>query len=452
MAISVVMPALEMAQETGKLVSWKKKEGESVRKGELLLEVETDKAVVEIEAGSDGILGGITAHEGAVVPVGQTIAWLLKPGEAPPASTGPVQTGRTGAAALQQPVLAPESAAGPQGDPLSAAAAGNIKISPKARRLAKEHFVDITAIRGTGPGGEIVAEDVLAATARAAAPAAPAVSQVAAAAPTPTPSPVPTPAPAPAPAPATVGASAPATAPATAPAPAPAVASASADLGALSSIGRLMAERTTQSWTTAPHFFVSRDVDCTELVAARRRLGPEVERSRGVKLTYTDLLTAIIAQTLRKHPRMNASWTGDTVKSNAEINVGLAMAVTDAVVVGVIPKTDSMSLADIATRRRDLAERARANRLQPPDITGATFTLSNLGMYHVDSFTAIIVPPQAGILAVGSMKDRLVPVMGGIATKHMMTITLSCDHRVLDGARGAAFMHDLVEALENPLL
>src|SRR5215813_13055931 len=190
MAISVVMPALEMAQETGKLVSWKKKEGESVRKGELLLE--TDKAVVEIEAGSDGILGGITAHEGAVVPVGQTIAWLLKPGEAPPTSTGPVQTGRTGAAALQQPVMAPESAAGPQGDPLSAAAAGNIKISPKARRLAKEHFVDITTIRGTGPGGEIVAEDVLAATARAAAPAAPTVSQVAAAAPTPTPSPVPT--------------------------------------------------------------------------------------------------------------------------------------------------------------------------------------------------------------------------------------------------------------------
>src|SRR5215467_3255385 len=447
MAISVVMPALEMAQETGKLVSWKKKEGESVRKGELLLEVETDKAVVEIEAGSDGILGGITAQEGAVVPVGQTIAWLLKPGEAPPTSVGPVQTGRTGAAAFQQPVAAAESVAGLQGDPLAAAAAANIRISPKARRLAKEHFVDITTIRGTGPGGEIVAEDVLAATARQAAPAGPAVSHVAAAAPTLTPAPVPAaPAPAPAPVPA------PAAAPVPAPAPAPVAASAPADLGALTSIGRLMAERTTQSWTTAPHFFVSRDVDCSELVAARRRLGPEVERSRGVKLTYTDLLTAIIAQTLRKHPRMNASWTGDTVKSNAEINVGLAMAVTDAVVVGVIPKTDSMSLADIAARRRDLADRARANRLQPPDITGATFTLSNLGMYHVDSFTAIIVPPQAGILAVGAMKDRLVPVMGGIATKHIMTITLSCDHRVLDGARGAAFMHDLVEALENPAL
>src|SRR5215831_4906263 len=242
MAISVVMPALEMAQETGKLVSWKKKEGDSVKKGELLLEVETDKAVVEIEAAGDGILGGVTAEAGAVVPVGQTIAWLLKPGETPPASTAPLQTGRTGAAAMQPAVASAASAAGPQGDPLAAAAAGNIRISPKARRLAKEHGVDITRIQGTGPGGEIVAEDVLAATARPAAPASP-VAHMA----------VPS-----------------------APVSAPVIPSAPAELGALSSIGRIMAERTTQSWTTAPHFFVSRDVDCTELVAARRRLGPEI--------------------------------------------------------------------------------------------------------------------------------------------------------------------------------
>ena len=223
----------------------------------------------------------------------------------------------------------------------------------------------------------------------------------------------------------------------------------STELGAMSSIGKIMAERTTQSWTTAPHFFVSREVDCTELVAARKRLGSEIERTRGVKLTFTDLLTAIVAQALRKHPRMNASWTGDAIKANADINVGLAMAVTDAVVVGVVPKTDGIGLGDIASRRRDLTERARTNKLSPSDITGATFTISNLGMYHVDSFTAIIVPPQAGILAVGAMKDRLVPVMGGVAVKPMMTLTLSCDHRVLDGARGAMFMHDLVEALEN---
>jgi pyruvate dehydrogenase E2 component (dihydrolipoamide acetyltransferase) len=369
--------------------------------------------VVEIEAGGDGILGGITAQAGAVVPVGQTIAWLLKPGEAPPAASSPVQTGRTGVAAMQPAVAAPESVAGPQGDPLAVAVANNIRISPKARRLAKEHAVDITKIKGTGPGGEIVAEDVMSARG-AAAPAA--------------------------------------TARPAAPVPpsAPAAAPPSAELGALSSIGRIMAERTTQSWTTTPHFFVSRDVDCTELVAARKRFGPDVERARGVKLTFTDLLTAVIAHTLRRHPRMNASWTGDQIKANADVNVGLAMAVTDAVVVGVVPKTDGMSLGDIAARRRDLTERARTNKLQPSDITGATFTISNLGMYHVDSFTAIIVPPQAGILAVGAMKDRLVPVMGGIATKPMMTITLSCDHRVLDGARGASFLHDVVEALQDP--
>jgi len=409
MAISVVMPALEMAQETGKLVSWKKKEGDPVKKGELLLEVETDKAVVEIEAQGDGILGGVTAQVGAVVPVGQTIAWLLKPGEKPPAAAAPTQTGRTGAAAMQMPVVEKESMAGPQGDPLAVAAANNIRISPKARRLAKEHDVDIRRVKGTGPQGEIIAEDILAATSGM-----------------------------PASAKATAGKSA-----------APALSAPATDLGAMSSIGKIMAERTTASWTTAPHFFVSREVDCTELVAARKRYGPEIERARGVKLTYTDLLTAVIAQTLRKHPRMNASWTGNAIKANADVNVGLAMAVTDAVVVGVVPKTDGCSLGDIAARRKELTERARTNKLSPADITGATFTISNLGMYHVDSFTAIIVPPQAGILAVGAMKDRLVPVMGGVVTKPMMTITLSCDHRVLDGARGAMFLHDLVEALEN---
>jgi pyruvate dehydrogenase E2 component (dihydrolipoamide acetyltransferase) len=415
MAISVVMPALEMAQETGKLVSWKKKEGDPVKKGELLLEVETDKAVVEIEAGGDGILGGITAQAGAVVPVGQTIAWLLKPGETPPTSTATVQTGRTGAGSMQMPVVEPESLAGPQGDPLAVAATNNLRISPKARRLAKELNVDITKIKGTGPGGEIVAEDVQAA--KGAAPAPSSAPRAAAS-----------------------------------PVPAPSMPSVSTELGTLSSIGRIMAERTTQSWTTAPHFFVSREVDGTGLVAAREKFGPDVERTRSVKLTYTDLLTAIIAKTLRKHPRMNASWTGDSIKANADVNVGLAMAVTDAVIVGVVPKTDGMSLGDIAVRRRDLTERARNNKLQPADITGATFTISNLGMYHVDSFTAIIVPPQAGILAVGAMTDRVVPVPGGIGVRPRMTITLSCDHRVVDGARGAAFMHDLVEALQNPAL
>ena len=410
MAISVVMPALEMAQETGKLVSWKKNEGEAVKKGELLLEVETDKAVVEIEAAADGVLGGVTAKVGDVVPVGQTIAWLLKAGEAVPAPSAPTQTGRTGAAAPQ----AAAAVAAADGHAGAVADAGPVRISPKARRLAKEHGIDVSRLKGTGPGGEILAEDVLAAKGGSSAGG---------------------------------GAGAPA-APRAASSPAPStIPSMSTELGAMSSIGKIMAERTTQSWTTAPHFFVSREVDGTALVAAREKFGPEIERTRGVKLTYTDLLTAVIARVLRKHPRMNASWTGDSIKANPDVNVGLAMAVTDAVVVGVVPKSDTMALGDISVRRRDLSERARTNKLSPADITGATFTISNLGMYHVDSFTAIIVPPQAGILAVGAMTDRVVPVPGGIGVRPMMTITLSCDHRVVDGARGAAFMHDLVEAL-----
>jgi pyruvate dehydrogenase E2 component (dihydrolipoyllysine-residue acetyltransferase) len=407
MAVSVVMPALEMAQETGKLVSWKKKEGEKVAKGEMLLEVETDKAVVEVEAMAEGILGGVTAKVGDVVPVGQTIAWLLKPGEKPPAATAPTQTGRT----LDKGPAAAVPAAAPAAETTS----GPARVSPKARRLAKELGVDVSTLKGSGPDGEIVAEDVQAASkgAAASAPTAPVpVGQ-------PTTVPVPT----------------------------------SAGPGeSLSSIGRLMAERTTQSWTTVPHFFVTREVDGGALVAVREKHAPAIEKSRGVKLTYTDLLTAIVARVLKQHPRMNASWIGNGIKANPDVKMGLAMAVNDGVVVGVINDADAGDLAAIAVQRRDLTERARAGKLTPADITGATFTISNLGMYHVDQFTAIIVPPQAGILAVGAMTDRVVPMPGAlipIGVRPMLTLTLSCDHRVLDGARGAAFLHDVVDALQQ---
>jgi pyruvate dehydrogenase E2 component (dihydrolipoyllysine-residue acetyltransferase) len=409
MAISVVMPALEMAQETGKLVSWKKKEGEKVAKGEMLLEVETDKAVVEVEAQADGVLGGVTAKTGDVVPVGQTIAWLLQPGEKPPAmSAAPAQTGRKMDAV-------PAASAQPAAAASAPAQSGPAEISPKARRLAKEHGVDVTKLRGSGPGGEIVAEDVLAAAKPGSAAPAPAV------------------------------------------APSPSTVSAPRDVTAgvsetLSSIGRLMAERTTQSWTTVPHFFVTREVDGSALVAVREKLGPAVERDKGVKLTYTDILTTLVARVLKQHPRMNASWIDNNIRANAEVKVGLAMAVNDGVVVGVITRAEAGDLGSIAIQRRGLTERARAGKLMPTDITGATFTISNLGMYHVDQFTAIIVPPQAGILAVGAMTDRVVPMPGAlipVGIKPMLTLTLSCDHRVVDGARGAAFLHDVVEAIRD---
>jgi pyruvate dehydrogenase E2 component (dihydrolipoamide acetyltransferase) len=280
-------------------------------------------------------------------------------------------------------------------------------VSPKARRLAKELGVDLSGVRGSGPDGEIVAADV-----QTAASAKPATAAAASAAPAQSP----------------------------------------AFIESLSSIGRLMAERTTQSWTSVPHFFVTREVDGSALVAVRDKRSPGIEKSRGVTLTLTDLLTVLVARTLRKHPRMNASWVDNRIKANSDVKVGLAVAVSDAVVVAVVNGADTAELGDVAVQRRDLAERARANKLTPADISGATFTISNLGMYHVDQFTAIIVPPQAGILAVGALTDRVVPMPGAlipVGVRPMMNLTLSCDHRVVDGARGAAFLHDLVEAIQS---
>jgi pyruvate dehydrogenase E2 component (dihydrolipoamide acetyltransferase) len=407
MAVSVVMPALEMAQETGKLVSWKKKEGDPVAKGEMLLEVETDKAVVEIEAAGDGVLSGVTAKEGDVVPVGQTIAWLLKPGEALPTGGPQVLTGRK----MDSPPGAAADAAPPAtADPASVAGA---RISPKARRLAREHGVDITRLRGSGPGGEILADDILK-VASGAAPSTPPAQQAP---------------------------------PAARPAP---PAGGGPQPGAVTSIGRIMAERTTQSWTTVPHFFVARDVDATALNATRERLIPTIEKSHGVKVTHTDLIVAAVSRALRQHPRMNGSWANGSITIHDDVNVALAMAVEDAVVTAVIKNSDRIGLGDIAKRRKELSERARANKLQPADITGATFTISNLGMFAVDAFTAIIVPPQAGILAVGAIGERVVAAGGMIGVKPIVTLTLSSDHRVVDGVRAAQFLTDVVAALSEP--
>jgi pyruvate dehydrogenase E2 component (dihydrolipoamide acetyltransferase) len=425
MAVSVVMPALEMAQETGKLVSWLKKEGEPVKKGDMLLEVETDKAVVEIEAQADGVLGGVSAKVGDVVPVGQTIAWLLKPGEGVPRSAGPAQTGRTGAAAAPAAAAASAPAAAAPASPAS------LKASPKARKLAREHGVDITTLKGSGPGGEVLADDILKASQGAAGPAkaGPYVPPMS---------------------------SAPATSASgesgfsrTAESGFSRTGEVVADPAAVSSIGRIMAERTTQSWTTVPHFFVSRDIDASALNAVRQALVPSIERSHGVKVTHTDLMLAAVARTLRRHPRMNASWKDGGIVLNADVNVALAMAVENAVVTAVVRNADRAPLGEIARQRKELSERARANRLQPADIAGATFTISNLGMFGVDAFTAIIVPPQAGILAVGAITDRVVAVDGMIAVRPIVNLTLSSDHRVVDGARAAQFLADVATALRE---
>jgi len=393
MAHNIVMPALEMAQENGKLLAWRKKEGEAIAKGEPLLEIETDKAVVEIESPAEGILAGVKAHVGDVIPVGQTIAWIVMPGEKPPAETQPSASGRrmeTKASPSSPPAAVKSSA-----EPSSSTA----RISPKARRLAKEHGIDLNGVRGTGSEGEILAEDILAL-----------VASPGSAKGTP----------------------------------------ASGALETMSSIARLMAERTTQSWTSVPHFFVVREADAGALIEAREKLGSAIEKAQGVRVTQTDLLVALAARVLVKHPRLNASWTGQGIRLNLEMNIGVAMAVNDGVVAAVIPGAQAKNLGEIAALRHDLTERARAGKLRPADISGATFTISNLGMYKVDAFSAIINPPQAAILAVGRITDRVVPVDGKPGIRPMMTMTLSSDHRVVDGARAATFLNDLADAIQDP--
>jgi pyruvate dehydrogenase E2 component (dihydrolipoamide acetyltransferase) len=211
----------------------------------------------------------------------------------------------------------------------------------------------------------------------------------------------------------------------------------------MSAIARLMAERTTESWTTAPHFFLVRDVDAGALAAAREQFGP-------AKITHTDLLIALVARALAKHPKMNASWTNGGIHFNPNVNISMAVAVQDGVVGAVIPNANTAALADIATQRRELADRARAGKLRPADVTGGTFTISNLGMYNVDAFNAIITSPQAAILAVGRIADRVVPVDGKPGIRPMLTLTLSSDHRVVDGAQAAVFLNDVAEAILNP--
>ena len=401
MAISVVMPALEMAQETGKLVSWLKKEGESVSKGELLLEVETDKAVMEIESPGSGILTGITATPGMEVAVGRTIAWIVQPGEAPPKSEEQAAPGaRRGVAevaAKSRPTPAAQTAA-------PSSQTSEARISPKARRLAKEHGVDIAKLQGTGPGGEILAADIL-----AAAGSGKSVESVS-------------------------------------------LTPASASAVSNNVIAKIMAERTAQSWTTVPHFFVTRELDASPLNRLREALASQTEKSHGVRATHTDLLVYHVARALAVHPQLNASWVEGSVRHNPEINIAIAVAVDGGVVAPVIHNAGKLTIAEIAVRRKELAERARSGKLRPADIAGGTFTISNLGMLDVDAFTAIITPPQAAILAVGRITDRIAAVDGKPAVVAMMTLTLSSDHRVLDGAVAARFMQTLAGKLAQDRL
>ena len=409
MPADVIMPMLGMAQETGKLIRWLKAEGDTVAKGEPLIEVETDKVTVEIEAPAAGTLSGISAAEGEEVPVGLRIAFILGDGEAlpePVAAAAPRPLPRPATAGEGAAVAAGLDDAGLSGNGASAPTPGasrRVLASPKARRLAQEQGVPIAEIAGSGPYGAVVAADVAAWAGSTRAPGA----AVAASSPSP----------------------------------------AAGEVLAVSSAWRTMAERMQRSWQDVPHFFLQRDVDASRLNswrdAARARPGYE-------RVTHTDLLVKVCAAALVQHPRVNASWNGTGLSSPNGVNVGIAVATEDALIVPVVHDADRLGLREVAERRAELVARARDRKLRPDDVAGGTFTISNLGMFGVDAFWAIVNAPQAAILAVGRIADRVVAVEGAPAVRPMLTLTLSFDHRAVDGAAGAGFLDTLAALIDEP--
>ncbi len=365
------MPTLGMNQEFGRLVAWHKREGEAVAQGEPLMEIETDKATVDVEAPASGTLGRVAAQVGDDVPVGQPVAVILLEGESDA-----------------------EAAAPPE----------RIPASPKARRAAAERGLDLSAIAGSGPGGAVKSTDL------------------------------PLPAAGP-------GKAAPV------PAPGSGVPRGIADRGGRSGIWTTMARRTAESWRSVPHFYLERECDASRLVTWRAHAA-----RTDSELTYTDLLVRLTAAALLRHPLANGRWDASRQRTvrNGEVNIGVAVAVENGLVVPVIARADRLTLAAIAARRRELVEKARAGRLRPEDLEGATFTISNLGMYAVDSFSAIVDAPQAAILAVGRVADRVVPAGGRAEVRPTIRMTLSCDHRAVDGARAAAFLTELGDLVEEP--
>ncbi|SVA68166.1 uncharacterized protein METZ01_LOCUS121020 [marine metagenome] len=388
MATEVIMPALSPAQETGILIEWFKEEGDLIEKGEPLMEVETDKANVEVEATTTGILANITVNLGDEIPVGKVIALILADGESVPESKKEYSSSETkvseeDTAQLQTTISNPL-------DPSANLPTNKIVASPKVRQYAKKEGIDLSFIKGSGPNGVILMEDVL-------------VNQSS---------------------------------------------TETEENDIPTSKGwRLMADRLTESWSSAPHFNLVRHLDVSNLVTYKK----QVQEKNSNRLTYTDLLIKLVSITLKEHPRINASWIDNKIVKNSEINVGLAVDFDGGLIVPVIHKTDELSLGEITNRRKDLITRTQAGKLRSGDLDRGTFTISNLGMFDVDSFNAIINPPQAAILAVGRIVDKVVPVDGLPEIRPILTLNLSFDHRVVDGVRGAEFLQTLSNLIENPL-
>lgn len=426
MPTKVVMAQLSPTMEEGKLIEWKFAEGDAVSQGDIVAEIETDKANMDVEALGGGVLRKIVVEAGATVPVGALIGVIAAPDEpidellaeaAAAAETFEAAPGgpADGAAVAEPPTDAASDAAGvdvgPAPETETVAAGGRIKASPVARRMAAAGGIALAGLAGSGPGGRIVKADVEAALAAPAAPPTPA-------------------APGPPPAPS---------------APLPHLED---RVEAPSQMRKAIARRLAQSIGPVPHFFLTTEVDMGRALELRADLNA---RSPEGRIGVTDLLLKATAEALGRHPAVNASWEERAIRYHGAVHLGIAVAIDGGLITPVLRDAGRKGLRQISTEARDLIARARERRLAPEEYQGGTFSVSNLGMFEIDQFTAIINPPEAGILAIGQTVEKPVVVEGEVVVRRRMRVTMSCDHRVIDGATGAAFLATFKAMLENPL-
>src|SRR5213596_3309734 len=403
MATKVHMEALSPTMEEGRVVKWTKHEGDAVKSGETLAEVETDKAVMELVARADGQLLKVMVPEGTTVPVGNVVAWIGKPGEKVDGAGSTVQGAAKPAPAAATPKPAPAPA------PVATATdATRVKASPLARRIAKDAGVDLKLVQGSGSGGRVIKRDVEAGATQARAATPTPVSRL------------------------------------------PAPSGAPYEDVQLTQIRKTIAKRLAASIGPIPHFFLTTEIDMERAAEAREALNKQLGEDGG-KISFNDIIIKAVALALVQHRACNAWFQEDHIRYWNEVHIGMEIAIEDGLITPVIRNAELKSLRQIGVEARELAGRARNRRLKPEEYTGSTFSISNLGMFDIDQFTAVINPPEAGIVAIGSIVPRAVPEGDRLVVRRRLRLTMSCDHRVIDGATGAAFLKTLKQMLENPL-
>ena len=419
MAINILMPALSPTMTEGKLAKWHVKVGDTVKSGQVMCEIETDKATMEVEAVDEGKIGKIVVPEGTEgVKVNAVIAVLLEEGEtAAPAPAAAPQAPKPAAPAVSPPApAAPVAAAAPQvAKPVEKPSGGRIFASPLARRIAADKGLDLARITGSGPHGRIVKADVEAAKPGAAVPA-----------------------PAPAAAPRPVAA------------PQPVIAAPGDTRIPHTSIRKVIARRMLESKQLVPHFYLTVEFEIDALLAARQAINAMTEKKKGPKISVNDMVVKACAKALRDHPDCNASWTEDEIIQYGAVDISVAVATDRGLITPIVRNADMKGLGQIANETKDLAARARTGKLKLEEFQGGSFTISNLGMYGVKEFGAIINMPQAMILAVGAGEERVVVRNGEMVVRNMMSCTLAVDHRVFDGALGAQYLQTLRSYIEQP--